>query len=678
MNLAANEVFQILRSYDYTVQMYDEDATRVYEPENARRFYASPENILVAIVDDGDNSRIRLCFGPSTELVNIRGLIDSLRSCAVKLMMVFKLSPMKTEIKTKDFATLSAVAEGVQGDTNMNLFEGMTGTSKSSYLKLENAQLIVRHSKKIDENAKGARGRNIKSVFVENAHGERFLMPTRQLAPARAMVQHLNQGGSFADQVGEQINRMARDFSSLAQGANYIQQNEAMLSESCAAMRERIVETAARYKKHFAKLARATTYGVESAAICEQASMLTEGKDNAPSAQSIMEMLSIEGVDGLTQEIAEAISTAMIGCDLTEDGQGRFIIRVDRGTYLGVNDDFVNEKGDAVTYTSKEEAHEAAAAAELDTYEVVPQHSTIVDTVPNATVSVMGRPVTAAAWNAFKSGDLGLSEPAPTVELKFSNDVSRTVYMASELTNLMTDDGLINLLSHAVSLMNDEAANPKERRNAYELCKHAVKHGYKTSPLAVSSAMESVMEFASFINSFSVSALFESKSEEDCDLDDCEDDVKDTDTQIVEYALEQLAADFDAADVLADCDADDCSDADALCCCVAKCIADKISDDTEVDVDEDCVKAFLCKNVEILQAASEHLGLDIDLSSIDCGDEEACDLDDDDVDGDDVALTKDDEIIPVDPAADFKHDIGASSDTEDFNRLARLAGIRYS
>jgi hypothetical protein len=218
----SSEVFQILRAYGRDIVLYDDSGKRVFEPSEARRMYVIGDNILVSIVEDGDNSAVKMFLSPSLNLTQVQGFLETLRRLAIQSNLLFHVKKYNKEIKPKDFATQASVNE--QKEIPMNIMEGLYGTSKSSYLKLENARMIVRHSARIKEHVIGDRGRNIHSIFVENAQGERFLFPVNMLSGARAMAQHVSKGGNFADQVGGQIVRMAHDFRNLAQVTTHINQ----------------------------------------------------------------------------------------------------------------------------------------------------------------------------------------------------------------------------------------------------------------------------------------------------------------------------------------------------------------------------------------------------------------------------------------------------------------------
>jgi hypothetical protein len=92
----------------------------------------------------------------------------------------------------------------------------MWGTSRSSYQECGPARIIVRHSANVDDEKRGARSRNIDSVFIENHVGERRLLPFKNLHGARAMAQHCSNGGSVDDEIGESISGICMEMSAMA------------------------------------------------------------------------------------------------------------------------------------------------------------------------------------------------------------------------------------------------------------------------------------------------------------------------------------------------------------------------------------------------------------------------------------------------------------------------------
>jgi hypothetical protein len=57
----------------------------------------------------------------------------------------------------------------------------------------------------VDETARGARTRQIESIFIENNQGERFKFPSKNLTAAKAMVRHVKEGGTPFDEFGQYI-----------------------------------------------------------------------------------------------------------------------------------------------------------------------------------------------------------------------------------------------------------------------------------------------------------------------------------------------------------------------------------------------------------------------------------------------------------------------------------------
>lgn len=286
--------------------MYDDEGNVVSEPEEARRMFATPKNLLVSIVEDNDNSTLRLYLSKSTHLKKdhkIRQLIQSLRLCASKYNMMFQMRKHQKDLKPKDFSTRSSVTEGKTYMTELT--EGLYGTSRSSYLTLENARMIIRHTGKINEEITGARSRMIESILIENEAGERFRMPTNHLAPARAMTQHVNQGGTFADQVGGQIQRMGQAFADLGSCAHFVGVNQAVLPEGALPIREKCMGKRKDIRKSFSRLARESTYKSECDALHE--SFGEEPLVEAAVLEDLRNLLTLKGKE-LSETVLQTVA----------------------------------------------------------------------------------------------------------------------------------------------------------------------------------------------------------------------------------------------------------------------------------------------------------------------------------------------------------------------------------
>ena len=112
--------------------------------------------------------------------------------------------------------------------------EGMSkleGSSRTSRQTLENVRLIVKHRAPVNEEQRGARSRNISSIFVENAEGERFKYPYKHLNGARAMARHVSHGGVPSDMVGEAIIELSSNLAKLKEFMNVVNK-QGLVNES--------------------------------------------------------------------------------------------------------------------------------------------------------------------------------------------------------------------------------------------------------------------------------------------------------------------------------------------------------------------------------------------------------------------------------------------------------------
>jgi hypothetical protein len=517
---AATEVFQILRSYDYAVMMYDDDGDQVYEPESARRLFAKPANLLVSLIDDGDDSCIRLYLGKSTDINDVMGLDQTLRQTATKYNMLYNVKRMGKELSPSDFATAESVTENKE-ETPMNLLlEGMYGTTRSSYLKLENARMIVRHSKKIDETVIGSRGRHIDAIFIENAVGERFLFPTRQLAPARAMTQHVNHGGSFADAVGAQIIRMANDYANLGQASGFIAQNAAGLCESAQGIRESCRNMMYEMRKTFERLYRAKDQtkweGLAEALQNFVPNALNEGEEASVDMESLRESLTIEGRE-LEESVLLSVAEAIRNCPVTED----------------------EEDGDG----------KDAKCPTCGGKGLTPDMNKTCPSCGGSgveSVSVAGRMVPKAAWDQFKSGKLELFNP-PSDEMtdadgkgagkpRFVNADAQLSYLLGQIVPEVKNDGMMNFLAYVAEELHK--ANSADRQKALRtVAMHAIKlAGLQYIPAPAAQRNEAVREFEEWVGGFDPAAVLSEHEDDDYDFgwEPTEDDIEPTAEEVID------------------------------------------------------------------------------------------------------------------------------------------------
>lgn len=185
--------------------------------------------------------------------------LRGLREFAKRRLMNFDTRDItKDNLDKRDFAFLSQYANNSPlGESVMKA--GMYGSSKTSYQKLENTTLIIKHGKQVDETSPGARARNISGLFIENSQGERFKYPFIHLAGARAMQRHVQEGGLPYDELGKHIISMSEQIAQLKSFGNYVARNDLMNSETNGIV-ERSNEALDRLREEVKHLARKNYY----------------------------------------------------------------------------------------------------------------------------------------------------------------------------------------------------------------------------------------------------------------------------------------------------------------------------------------------------------------------------------------------------------------------------------
>jgi len=99
-------------------------------------------------------------------------------------------------------AGMAAIKEG--------LFEGYYGSRRVSYTgEATEARMMIRHNRVLGEN--DARFRYIESIYIETAEQERFKLPFTNMTGAKAMLEHVRQGGRPYDVRGTHICEMVAE-----------------------------------------------------------------------------------------------------------------------------------------------------------------------------------------------------------------------------------------------------------------------------------------------------------------------------------------------------------------------------------------------------------------------------------------------------------------------------------
>jgi len=221
-------------------------------------------------------------------------LLTQLRYFAKRNLMSFSLKNIN-RLKYS-MQGMAAIKEG--------LYEGWNGTSKTSYNpQRKKTRIIAKHSKKIGEGDQ--RFRNIKSLFIENAEGERFKLPFINIGGARAMARHVSEGGNPYDVFGQHITETVKDIGALSRFMRVKSLNESeettSLIENCKAHYKKLRESL----KTIGKVRGYNTYK-------ESWSPADINEDDAL-IENIRSLLLPEGSDARVDEAIPALTRALAG-----------------------------------------------------------------------------------------------------------------------------------------------------------------------------------------------------------------------------------------------------------------------------------------------------------------------------------------------------------------------------
>ena len=193
------EVYKILaaKEYGYQLTIYDTTGEGTSTPLKAKWIYVKPTNFMIQLPDPEKIVRPEMYFwktqGEYDEVVE--QLITRLRRVANQFGIGLTVNDFSQDNTPKQFAKIIR-----RQNEEMELTEGFSGTSTRSFYQLPQSKMVINHSKKVNEEIRGSRSRNIKEIFIE-VGGERFKFPNNNLQAAKAMAMHLNSNGKWNDKI---------------------------------------------------------------------------------------------------------------------------------------------------------------------------------------------------------------------------------------------------------------------------------------------------------------------------------------------------------------------------------------------------------------------------------------------------------------------------------------------
>tara|TARA_B100000965_G_scaffold344805_1_gene315251 strand:- start:7980 stop:9344 length:1365 start_codon:yes stop_codon:yes gene_type:complete len=220
----AENIFKILKGNGYKIKIFTDEGENTVDPQAARRFYIPDLGSMVNLDETDSKREIRVSVNQNTDIKEFKDTLALLKNLANQNVIEYTLKSFTKSITPKD---QDYQAQKVR-DMKQDVQEGISpayGSSKSSYQQLENAKLIIKHTKPVNEESRGSRSRNISAIYIESADGERYKMETNNLAGGRAMLRHVKEGGNPYDEFGRHISEQCIELKKLKEFKKYSLRN---------------------------------------------------------------------------------------------------------------------------------------------------------------------------------------------------------------------------------------------------------------------------------------------------------------------------------------------------------------------------------------------------------------------------------------------------------------------
>jgi len=214
-NNASQSLYDLLVTRDFDPELLDSAGKTVTDPAEAELFSfdwkTDNRNYGTVVVLLGADQELEVYYGDnlgrameSEDRRDWYRFLEQMKNFATRNMLTFELNNLNRLKYTMQ--GMAAIKEG--------LFEGYYGTRKVSYSdQPKKTKLVIRHNRTLGEG--DARFRNIESLFVETADGERFRVPSRSLAHGRLLARHVAEGGTPYDRFGQHITEMMSEIATM-------------------------------------------------------------------------------------------------------------------------------------------------------------------------------------------------------------------------------------------------------------------------------------------------------------------------------------------------------------------------------------------------------------------------------------------------------------------------------
>jgi len=214
------ELFGLLKSRGYRPDMYTSAGKKVAIPDEAEvfQFDFTQDDVAygkVTVTVDGLH-RMIVYYGDDVQNApqattsggeSFTHLLQHLKRFAKNRQLGFELSDqddLEPDMAKRERNKREGLREGYYALGKMKSYSDNVPTTK----------IILQHKSQMQEGDQ--RYRNVEKIFVENAHGERFLLPTNKPGLARVYARHVAEGGTPYDERGQHITSLCEEYNKMA------------------------------------------------------------------------------------------------------------------------------------------------------------------------------------------------------------------------------------------------------------------------------------------------------------------------------------------------------------------------------------------------------------------------------------------------------------------------------
>src|SRR6056300_149441 len=227
LDTIANELFNKIRGRFPSVTVGNENAEITNTVKDARFFeFDFVPGKKVSINLDSDSLTImysKSLFSEDEDVLKTKwfDFLKEVRAFAKKRMLNFDTRDItKNNLDKRDYEYLS---------TEKQMSESkLYGTSRTSFQNIGTARMVVKHSAPVNQESATGRNSNIAGIYIESSQGERFKYPFKHLNGARAMAQHVSEGGTPFDDFGKHVTGLSEELNKLRKFKTYMNRSSVM------------------------------------------------------------------------------------------------------------------------------------------------------------------------------------------------------------------------------------------------------------------------------------------------------------------------------------------------------------------------------------------------------------------------------------------------------------------